>query len=124
MQITPKVEQFPKTKKNGEKKNGKGITKVCNELKALRLKVNEGKTVYMVLTTPGIRRRDGYVKSEIGVCGNKVKNVSKGKALGLEVSDDLKWQDHADQVAKLCNTKLSGQWRCTDILSGGTKEKG
>ena len=66
-----------------ERRNGQGITKVCNALKALRLKVNEGKTVYMVLATPGIRRRDGHVKSEIEVCGKKVKNVSKGKALAL-----------------------------------------
>ena len=99
-----------------ERRNGQGITKVCNALKALRLKVNEGKTVYMVLATPGIRRRDGHVKSEIEVCGKKVKNVSKGKALGLVVSDDLSWRDHAEKVAKSCNTKLSGLWRCTDIL--------
>ena len=78
--------------------------------------MNEGKTVYMVLATPGIRRRDGHVKSEIEVCGKKVKNVSKGKALGLVVLDDLSWRDHAEKVAKSCNTKLSGLWRCTDIL--------
>jgi hypothetical protein len=54
-----------------ERRNGQGFTRVCNELKALRLKVNEGKTVYMVLTTPGIRRRYGYVKSEIEVACKK-----------------------------------------------------
>ena len=69
--------------KEWEERNGQGITKVCTELKALRLKVNEDKTVYMVLTTPGIRRRDGYVKSKINVCGEVVKNVDKGKALEL-----------------------------------------
>lgn len=105
-----------KNLKELERRNSQGISKVCNELKALRLKVNEGKTVYMVLSTPGIRRRDGYVKSEIEVCGKKVKNVTKGKALGLVVSDDLSWRDQADKVAKSCNSKLSGLWRCTEIL--------
>ena len=60
--------------------------------------------------------RLGYLKSEIQVCGKNVKNVSKGKALGLVVSDDLSWRDHAEKVAKSCNAKLSGLWRCTDIL--------
>ena len=102
--------------KDLERRNSQGITKVCNELKALRLKVNEGKTVYMVLSTPGIRRRDGLVKSEIKVCGKNVKNVNKGKALGLVVSDDLSWRDNAEKVAKSCTTKLSGLWRCTEVL--------
>ena len=41
-----------------EKLNGEGITKVCDELKVLRLKVNKDKTVYMVLATQGICRRE------------------------------------------------------------------
>ena len=72
--------------------------------------------MYMVLLTPGIRRRDGPGKSEIMVCGKNVKNVTKGKALGLVVSDDLSWRDNADKVAKSCTTKLSGLWRCTEVL--------
>ena len=99
-----------------EERNGKGITRVCNELKALRLKVNEDKTVYMVLTTPGIRRRDGYVQSKINVCGEIVKNVNKGKALRLIVSDDLSWRDNTAKVVKSCTSKLSGLWRCTELL--------
>ena len=54
-----------KNLKELEKRNGREITKACNELKSLRLKVIEGKTVYMVLSTPGIRRKDGYVTSQI-----------------------------------------------------------
>ena len=105
-----------------ETRNGLGITKVCNELKALRLKVNEDKTVYMVLTTPGIWRKDGYVKSEINVCGNIVKNFRKGKALGLIVSDDLSWRDNTEKVVKSCTAKLSSLWRCTELL-GPNKTK-
>ena len=99
-----------------ERRNGEGLTKVCNELKSLRLKVNEGKTVYMVIATPGIRRRDGDIKSQIKICGQVVKNVKKGKVLGLIVSDDLSWRDQVDKVTKSCTTKLSGLWRCTSIL--------
>ena len=105
-----------KNLKELERRNGEGITKVCEQLKALRLKVNEDKTVYMVLTTPGIRRRDGIVKSQINVCGEVVKNVQKGKALGLIVSDDLSWRDNTEKVVKSCTAKLSGLWRCTDVL--------
>ena len=94
-----------------ERRNGEGLTKVCNELKSLRLKVNEDKTVYMVIATPGIRRRDGYIKSQIKICGQVVKNVKKGKVLGLIVSDDLSWRDQVDKVIKSCTTKLSGLWR-------------
>ena len=50
-----------KTLEELEKRNGEGLTKVCNQLKSLRLKVNEDKTVYMVLATQGIRRRDGPI---------------------------------------------------------------
>ena len=32
-----------------EKRNSKGLTKVCHELKAMRLKVNESITIYMIL---------------------------------------------------------------------------
>ena len=99
-----------------ERKNWEGITKVCDQLKALRLKVNEDKTVCMVLTTPRIRRRDGTVKSQINVCGEIVKNVQKGKALGLIVSDDLRWRDNTEKVVKSCTAKLSGLWRCTEVL--------
>ena len=106
-----------KNLKDLEKRNGEGLTKVCNELKALRLKVNEGKTVYMVLATPGIRRRDGQIASQIQICGKVVKNVKKGKVLGLVVSDDLSWRDQIDKVAKSCTTKLSGLWRCTSVLN-------
>ena len=65
-----------------KRRNGEGITKVCDELKALRLKLNEDKTVYMVLTTPKIRRRDGIVKSQINVCGEVVKNIQKVQGPG------------------------------------------
>ena len=99
-----------------ERRNGEGLIKVCKELKALRLKVNEGKTVYMVLATPGIRRRDGHINSQVQICGKIVKNVKKGKVLGLVVSDDLSWRDQVDKVTKSCTTKLSGLWRCTSVL--------
>ena len=34
-----------------ERRNSRGLTEVCRELKTLRLKVNEDKTVYMILAT-------------------------------------------------------------------------
>ena len=80
-----------KTLQELERRNGEGLTRVCNALKSLRLKVNEGKTVYMVLATPEIRRRDGDIKSQIQICNKMVKNVKNGKVLGLIVSDDLSW---------------------------------
>ena len=99
-----------------ERRNGEGLTKVCKELKSLRLKVNEGKTVYMIMATPGIRRRDGNINSKIQICRKTVQNVKIGKVLGLVVSDDLSWRDQVDKVTKLCTAKLSGLWRCTSIL--------
>ena len=52
----------------------------------MRLKVNESKTIYMILATQGIR-----IRENLDMCGNKVKNVKVGKALGLLLSDDLSW---------------------------------
>ena len=51
----------------------------------MRLKVNESKTVYIILASQGIRTRENLDNriSEIDVCGVKVKNVKVGKALGL-----------------------------------------
>ena len=104
-----------KTKEELERRNSVGLTKVCQELKALRLKVNEGKTTYMVLATQGIRRR-GNLNSQIEVCGKVVKNVSVGKALGLLVSDDLSWRHQTEEVVKSCTAKLHGLWKCTSVL--------
>ena len=58
-----------KTLEELETRNSEGLTKVCQELKALRLKVNEGKTTYMVLATQGIRRREDL--------SSKIKSVEK-----------------------------------------------
>ena len=41
-----------------ERRNSNGLTKICTEMKALRLKVNEDKTTYMVLATQGRRSRE------------------------------------------------------------------
>ena len=108
-----------KSLKELEKRNSEGLTKVCLELKSLRLKVNEGKTTYMVLATQGIRRREN-LSSQIEVCGKVVKNVSVGKALGLLVSDDLSWRHQTEEVVKSCTAKLHGLWKCTSVL---TKEQ-
>ena len=74
-----------------ERRNSNGLTKICMEMKALRLKVNEDKTTYMVLATQGRRSREN-LNSQIEVCGQKVKSTDTGKCLGLLISNDLTWQ--------------------------------
>ena len=81
----------------------------------MRLKVNEGKTTYMVLASMG-RRRLEDLSSEIVICGKAVKNVKVGKSLGLLVSDDLTWRHQTEKVVKSCREKLAGLWKCTDVL--------
>ena len=66
-------------------------------MKTLRLKVNEDKTVYMILATSG-RRRQENLDSEITICGEKVKSSKTGKCLGLIVSDNLSWEKQIDKV--------------------------
>ena len=58
-----------------EKRNGEGVTRVCKALKALRLKVNESKTTYMIMAIQGIQIRENLVNkvSTIDVCGKKWK---------------------------------------------------
>ena len=46
-----------KTKRVLEQRNCSGLIKVCEEPKALRLKVNEDKTTYMILATRGAGHR-------------------------------------------------------------------
>ena len=101
-----------------EKRNSKGLTRVCQELKAMRLKVNESKTVYMILATQGIRRRENLDNKEsvIDVCGNQVKNVKVGKALGLLISDDLTWRHQTAKVVENCQEKMRGLWKVTTVL--------
>ena len=108
-----------KTKRELEIRNSRGLTVICKELKALRLKVNEDKTTYMVLGTQGRRTREDLT-SEIEVCGEKVKSSVSGKYLGLLVSNDLSWRHQVDKVVKSCNEKQNGLWKCTSIL---TKEQ-
>ena len=54
-----------------ERRNSVGLTKICKEMKSLRLKVNEDKTTYLVLATQGRRCRED-LKSEIEICGEKL----------------------------------------------------
>ena len=84
----------------------------------MRLKVNESKTVYMILATQGIRIRENLDnrESNINVCGNKVKNVKVGKALGLLISDDLSWRHQTAKVVENCQEKMRGLWKITNVL--------
>ena len=104
-----------KTKEELERRNSLGLTNICKEMKALRLKVNEDKTTYMVLATQGRRRREN-LESEIVVCGERVRSSETGKCLGLILSNDLTWQNQVDKVVKSCSSKLSGLWKCTGLL--------
>ena len=101
-----------------EKRNGEGVSRVCKALKALRLKVNESKTTYMIMATQGIRIREDLANkvSTIDVCGQKVKNVRVGKALGLIISDDLTWRDNTTKVVLNCQEKMRGLWKVTNLL--------
>ena len=104
-----------KTKQELERRNSRGLTAICRELKNLRMKVNEDKTTYMVLATRGRREREN-LESEIEVCGEIVKSTKTGKCLGLLVSDDLMWCAQVDKVVKSCREKQAGLWKCTGLL--------
>ena len=54
---------------------------------------------------------------EITICGEIVKNVKVGRSLRLLVSDDLTWMHQIEKVVKSCREKLSGLWKCTDVLN-------
>ena len=107
-----------KTLKELERRNGEGVTRVCKALKALRLKVNETKTTYMIIATQGIRLRENLANkvSKIDVCGQQVQNVRVGKALGLLISDDLTWRDNISKVVQNCEEKMRGLWKITNLL--------
>ena len=90
-----------RTKAELERRNSEGLTIIFKELKAMRLKVNEGKTSYMVLTSMG-RRRQEDLSSQIMICGEVVENVKVGKSLGLLISDDLTWRHQIEKVVKSC----------------------
>ena len=104
-----------KTKRELEQRNSRGLTRVCEQLKALRLKVNEDNTTYMILATQGRRAREN-LESIIVVCGEQVKSVKVGKALGLLVSDDMTWKEQVGKTVKSCQEKLRGLWKCTELL--------
>ena len=107
-----------KTLKELERRNGEGVTRVCKALKALRLKVNESKTTYMIIATQGVRIRENIANknSTIDVCGKKVQNVRVGKALGLLISDDMTWRDNTTKVVQNCQEKMRGLWKITNML--------
>ena len=76
-------------------------------MKALRLKVNEDKTTYMVLATQGRRSRESP-NSQIEVCGQKVKSTNTGKCLGLLISNDLTRRHQVEKMVKSSNAKQTG----------------
>ena len=104
-----------KTRQELERRNSRGLTEICRELKNLRMKVNEDKTTYMVLATRGRREREN-LESQIEVCGEIVKSSKTGKCLGLLVSDDLMWCEQVDKVVNSCRRKQAGLWKCTSLL--------
>ena len=67
----------------------------------------------MIMATQGIRTRENLMNkvSTIDVCGQKVKNVHVGKALGLLISDDLTWKDQTEKVVSNCQEKMRGLWK-------------
>ena len=102
-----------KTKEELQRRNRRGLTEVCKELKALRLKINEDKTTYMVLATQERRTREDLA-STIEVCGEQMKSSKTGKCLGLLLTDDLTWRDQVEKVVKSCQQKQTGLWKCTE----------
>ena len=77
-----------KTLRELELRNSRGLTRICEEMKSLRLKVNEDKTTYLVLASQGRRCRED-LQSKIEVCGETVKSTKTGKCLGLIITNDL-----------------------------------
>ena len=57
------------------------------------------------------------MRNEITICGEIVKNVKVGRSMRLLVSDDLTWRHQIEKVVKSCREKLSGLWKCTDVLN-------
>ena len=64
----------------------------------------------MNIATQGICIKENIANtvSTIDVCGQKVKNVCVGKALGLLISDDMTWQDNTTEVVQNCQEKMQG----------------
>ena len=104
-----------KTLRELELRNSRGLTRICEEMKSLRLKVNEDKTTYLVLASQGRRCRED-LQSKIEGCGETVKSTKTGKCLGLIITNDLTWRDQVDKTVKSCNSKQSGLWKCTSLL--------
>ena len=64
-----------------KRRNSMGLTQICEEMKSLRLNVNEDKTTNLVLATQGRRYRED-LQSKITVCSEKVKSSKTGICLG------------------------------------------
>ena len=111
-----------KTKYELETHNSRGLTQICEELKAFQLKVNEDKTTYIVIATQGRKTREDLT-SEIEVCGENVKSCASGKCLGLLVSNELSWRHQVDKVVKSCNSKQNGLWKYTNLLNKEQRKK-
>ena len=100
-----------------------GGNRVCQALRALRLKVNEEKTVYLVCMTSQKRRimckrrNEAEVNSVITLGGQRIRNKREGKCLGVWINDDLTWRKQVETVVLKCKGRLHSLWKCTNMLT-------
>ena len=127
--------------------NASGITRVSNALKSLRLKVNDDKTVYLVIMSAQRRHKEitwrkrekevliavennGIVEwkpktgpnteellSELKIGEKTVVNKRKGKCLGLVIDDDLTWKSQVMETVKECKKRMHRLWGTTKFLN-------
>ena len=106
-----------------------GGNRVCQALRALRLKVNEEKTVYLVCMTSQKRRimckrrNEAEITSVITLGGQRVQNKREGKCLGVWLNDDLTWRKQVESVVSKCKGRMHALWKCTNMLTQSQRKQ-
>ena len=79
-----------------------------NNMKASRLKVNEGKTEYILIASNQRRLASGGLEVVTTIGGKMKKPQEAVKSLGVLISSDLTWKHQTKSKLKECQSKLKG----------------
>ena len=74
-----------------------------------RLSINATKTVYMIVSNKNKTKCD----IRVHVNGNKLKEVTDYKYLGLNINNKLSWNNHIQKISD----KISPDWCIEKVLS-------
>ena len=83
------------------------IRPVFDNMKSVKIKVNEDNTKLLLMASNQTRRADGGLSVSMVRGGKEVKPESSAKSLGVIFSSNLSWKEQTQAKLKDCGSRLA-----------------